>query len=190
MDNEGCAWKNWVLTGESKMSAKKVDVPCVVCNPAEAEPDEYCEAHREQLHRLDHQYETLFRFQRTCRGRGHEIYEIFLQGECDPRGRVLVAETDPDNLSITILLADDLDLDTRLTGYSSLGIEKSYGDYLREKLQQEVVYSWYGNARACVDIFRLSNHHPQHWDLEPRLEQSDDDGSDPRPPAGNKHSIH
>jgi hypothetical protein len=172
------------------MTVKKAEVPCAICNPADAESGEYCEAHREELHRLDHQYESLFRLQRTCRGKGHETYEIFVQGECDPRGRLLVNETDPENLAITILLTDDLNLDGRLPGYSALGIDKTNGDYLRAKIQQEIVYSWFGNARACVDVFRLSKEQPQHWDLEPRLDQADEDGIEPHPPSSNKHSIH
>jgi hypothetical protein len=172
------------------MAMKKAQVPCAICNPVEAEQGEYCETHREELHRLDHQYESLFRIQRTCRGKGHETFEIFVQGECDPRGRILVSETDPDNLAITILLTDDLDLDTRLAGYSDLGIEKSHGDYLRSKIQQEIVFSWYGNARACVDIFRVTKQHPQHWDLEARIEPPEEDGIEPHPPSSNKHSIH
>ena len=172
------------------MASKKAEVPCAVCNPIEAEPGEYCETHREELHRLDHEYESLFRLQRTCRGRGHETYEIFVQGECDPRGRVLVAETDPENLAVTVLLSDDLNLDSRLAGYDALGIERTFGDHLRTKIQQEIVFSWYGNARACVEVFRITKQPPQHWDLEPRLEPTDDESLDPHPPTSTKHSIH
>lgn len=172
------------------MASKKAAAPCAICNPIEAEPGEYCDTHREELHRLDHQYESLIRLQRTCRGKGHETYELFVQGECDPRGRVLVAETDPENLAITVLISDDLDLEARLSGYSALGIEKTYADYLRTKIQQEIVFSWFGNARACVDVFRLSKQQPQHWDLEPRLEQSEEESIEPHLPSGSKHSIH
>ncbi len=172
------------------MASKKASVPCAICNPVEAEPGDYCDAHREELHRLDHQYESLFRLQRTSRGKGHETYEVFVQGECDPRGRVLVAETDPENLSITIMLSDDLDLESRLEGYSALGIERTFGDQLRARIQQEIVFSWYGNARACVDIFRITKQPPQHWDLEPRLEQPEEDALEPHTPSSTKHSVH
>jgi hypothetical protein len=172
------------------MSGKKADVPCVVCNPSEAEPGDYCEAHREELHRLDHQYEGLFRLQRISRGKGHEIYELFVQGECDPSGRMMVAETDPENLAINILLSSDIDLEARISDYGVLGIEKTYADQLRSKIQQEIVHSWYGNARACVDIFRLSAGAPQHWDLDARAESSDEEGLDSHNPPGGKHSVH
>ncbi len=172
------------------MASKKPEVPCVICNPAEAGTGDYCDAHREELHRLDHQYESLFRLQRSSRGQGHETFELFVQGDCDPRGRVLVTETDPENLAITVLLHDDLDLESRLAGYSALGIEKTFADQLRGRIQQEIVFSWYGNARACVEVFRVSKLPPQHWDLEPRIDQGEEEGADTQPPATPKHSIH
>jgi hypothetical protein len=101
--------------------AKGAKSPCVVCNPSLAEPGEYCEKHREELHQLDHRYETIFRLQRVSRGRGHEAFELFLQGECDPCGRIVVTETDPENLAITILLTAELDLESRIQDYATLG---------------------------------------------------------------------
>jgi hypothetical protein len=174
------------------MSANKPAIPCVVCNPADAEPGELCDKHREELHRLDHQYETLFRLQRTSRGKDHETYELFLQGECDPCGRIVVTETDPENLFVTVLLSSEINLDELLGGYSQLGIEKKYGDLLRERIQREIIHSWYGNARACVDVFRITAEQPRHWDIAPRGEQAEEqeDGSEPHPPQGGKHSVH
>ena len=172
------------------MSGKNADVPCVVCNPSAAEPGDYCETHREELHRLDHQYENLFRLQRISRGKGHEIYEIFVQGECDPCGRMMVAETDPENLSINILLSSDLDLEARIADYGAFGIEKTYADQLKARIQQEIVHSWYGNARACVDLFRLAAGAHQHWDLEARAETNEDEGLESHTPPGGKHSVH
>ena len=175
------------------MAAKKADAPCVVCNPDNADPGEYCEQHHEELHRLDHQYETLYRLQRVSRGRGHESYYLFLQGDCDPSGRILVNETDPDNLAITVLITSDLNLDSRISDYDALKIERTYGDHLRDRIRQDIIHSWYGNARACVEVFRLAAEPPLHWDVEPRGEsnnEEDEEGSPPRPPLGGKHSVH
>ena len=172
------------------MSGKNAEAPCVVCNPSEAEAGDYCETHREELHRLDHRFEGLFRLQRISRGKGHEIYELFLQGECDPCGRMMVAETDPENLTINVLLSSDLDLETRIAEFGALGIEKTYADQLRTRIQQEIVHSWYGNARACVDIFRIAVSAPEHWDLDARAEPGEDEGPDAHTPPGGKHSIH
>lgn len=174
------------------MAARKAEVPCVVCNPENAEPGEYCERHREELHRLDHQYETLFRLQRVSRGRGHESYHLFLQGDCDPSGRVLVNETDPDNLAITVLITGDLSLDARISGYDALKIERTYGDHLLDRIRQDIIHSWYGNARACVEVFRITAEPALHWDVEPRSEGDDEEeeGPNPHPSPGNKHSIH
>jgi hypothetical protein len=172
------------------MAAKKSEVPCVVCNPKEAQPGEYCEKHGEDLHRLDHQMETFFRLHRISRGKGHETYDMFLQGECDPLGRVIVSETDPENLSITVLLSDEVDLDSKISEYQDLGIEKSYGDHLKNRIQLEIVHSWYGNARACVDVFRVSQYNPQHWDIDQRIESEDDEGGIAHPSTGGKHSVH
>ncbi len=172
------------------MSAKKVPiVPCLVCNPREAEPGEYCDAHSEQLHRLEHKYETLFRLRRNVRGKDHESYDLFMQGNCEPSGRILISETDPESLAITILIFRDLDLDAQIADYGSLGIERTYGDHLRDRVHQEIVHSWYGNARACVDIF-FTPASPQHWDLDSREEQSEEESTEPHSPQGGKHSIH
>lgn len=170
------------------MKSKKAEVPCIVCNPAEAQPGQYCDLHREKLHRLDHQYETLFRLQRIARGKDHEAYNLFLQGDCDPCGRVLVTETDPENLGITILISSDLDLDAGIAEYSSLKMERNFGDQLRERIRQEIVHSWYGNARACVEIYRTSLDQPRHWDVESRIEPCEE--GDESPADEVKHSIH
>ncbi len=172
------------------MAGQKEKVPCVVCDPKGAEPGDYCETHREELHRLDHQFESLFRLQRISRGKGHESYELFLQGDCDPCGRMLVAETDPENLSITVLFAGELDLDARIAEYSALGVERTYANQLQQRIEQEIVHSWFGNARACVDIFRLTSSSPQHWDIDQRLEPNEEEGLEPHPPQGGKHSVH
>ena len=172
------------------MAARKVNEPCVVCDPEGAEPGEYCGKHRDELHRLDHQYEALFRLARTSRGKDHETYNIFLQGECDPCGRIIVTETDPENLALTVLLSTNLDLDTRISDYARLGISRTYGDQLRERLQHEVIHSWYGNARACVDIFRTALDNPQHWDVAPREEFSEDDNPEAPPHEDGGHSVH
>jgi len=168
--------------------------PCLVCNPDEATSGDYCDTHRTELHRLDHQYETLFRLQRTSRGKDHETYDLFLQGDCDPCGRILVTETDPENLVLTVLIANDLNLEARIADYDSLRIEKTYGDQLRDRIQNEIIHSWYGNARACVDIFATTLNDPQHWDVAPREEQSaeeeDEDEGSHHPPHGGKHSVH
>jgi hypothetical protein len=175
------------------MGAKKSDTPCVVCNPGEAEPGEYCEGHEEDLHRLEHKYETLFRFRRVSRGKDCEVYELFLQGECDPCGRILVAEVDPESLAITVITGDNLDLSTRLQDYGSLGIERTYGDCLRDRIRHEVVHSWYGSMRACVDFFTAASPAPEHWDVPRRgedNEEEDPDSPGPRRSEGGKHSVH
>jgi hypothetical protein len=175
------------------MTAKKSRQPCAVCNPADASPGEYCEEHREELHKLEHQYESLFRLRRTSRGKDHESYDILLQGECEPCGRLLVAESHPDNLAMTLILAQDIDLDTRLPEYDALGIPRTWGDNLKEKIQQELIYCWYGDARACVDVFHSNIENRQHWDFEPRDEDSEDGEMGPEPHApgnGGKHSVH
>jgi hypothetical protein len=132
----------------------------------------------------------MFRLQRISRGRGHEAYELFLQGGCDPCGRIVVTETDPENLAITILLSSDLDLEGRIQEYAALGVERTNADQIRTRIQQEVVYSWYGNARACVDIFRVSHLNPLHWDIDQRAEPGEEESSEPSQPQGPKHSIH
>lgn len=173
------------------MTAKKSDVRCVVCNPQDAEPGEYCGNHQEELHRLDHQYETLFRLQRISRGGSHETYHLFLQGDCDPSGRVLVNETDPDNLAIVVLLSGDVNLDLRVPGYEALKMERTYGDHLRERIRQDIIHSWYGNARSCVEVFRVASDPPLHWDVEPRGEAGEEEEkSISRPTPGGKHSVH
>ncbi len=171
------------------MKPKKA--PCAICDPGTAREGEYCERHHEELHRLNHQYETLFRLQRVSRGKGHESYQIYVQGDCDPTGRVLITETDPENLSITVLINMDLDLDARLSGYDALNIEKTYGDQLRERIQIDIVQSWYGNARACIEVYRVAVEMPLHWDIEALHEGAeDDDSSELHPGPGSKHSVH
>ena len=170
------------------MPAKKTELRCVVCSPAEARPGDYCDLHRDELHRLDHEYETLFRLERISRGKDHETYLLYLQGECDPCGRVIVSETDPENLAVLVLVPGDLDLDARITEYDALKIERTYGDKLRERLEHEIVHSWYGSARACVDIFRTTTDAPTHWDIAPRPERSDEEES--HAPEGGSHSVH
>jgi len=172
------------------MAGRKGNDPCVVCNPESAEPGEYCGKHRDELHRLDHQYEGLFRLARTSRGKDHETYNVFLQGDCDPSGRILVTETDPENLALTVLLSTDLDLDARIADYSRLGISRTYGDQLRERLQKEIIHSWYGNARACIDIFRTALDKSQHWDVAPREEYGEDETATIPPDEGGGHSVH
>jgi hypothetical protein len=174
------------------MTSKKTEVPCLVCNPVEAEPGEYCDRHREELHRLDHEYETLFRLQRISRGRGHESYNLFLQGDCDPSGRILVNETDPDNLAVTVLISADLSLDARLSGYEALKIDRTYADHLRDRIRQDIIHSWYGNARACVEVFRIPADAPLHWDVESRGEASEREEANPDPHAApqKKHFVH
>ncbi|HYK89911.1 MAG TPA: hypothetical protein VE398_14135 [Acidobacteriota bacterium] len=173
------------------MAADRDEVRCMVCNPGEAEQGEYCERHKEELHRLDHQYEVLFRLQRVSRGKGHESYHVFLQGDCEPSGRVLVNETDPDNLAITVLVSRDLNLDARITGYEALKIERTYGDQLRDRIRQDVIHSWYGNARACVEVFRISSDAPLHWDIDPRGEgKEEEEASDFHAGQATKHSVH
>ncbi len=170
------------------MARKKEVTSCVVCNPDDASPGEYCDEHGEQLHRLDHQYETLFRLQRISRGKDHEAYEIFLPASCDPCGRVIVHETDPEMLAVTVLVIGELNLETRIEEYDALGIPKTYGDQLRYRVE-DIVHSWYGNSRACVDIYRTPADQLQHWDIEPRSEDVDDGPGESRPQGG-KHSVH
>jgi hypothetical protein len=174
------------------MKAKKGNVPCVVCNPEYARSDEYCEAHQEELHRLTHEYETFYRLVRAFRGKDHEVYAIVLQGECDPAGRILVNETDPDNLVLTVLVTGSLDLDALLPDYEALKIKKSCGDLLREKIENEIIRSWYGNARACIDLFRIRDTQPLHWDIAPRDEQAEEEFPGEGGPCdkGGSHSIH
>jgi hypothetical protein len=170
--------------------SKKVGRACSICSPGEAEPGQYCEAHRETLHQLEHQYEPYFRLQRYSRGKDHEVLSLFfMPGDCEPAGRVLVTETDPDSLLITAIIAGDVDLEKRVPEYEKLGIEKTYGDLLRDRIQIEIVHSWYGAARACVDVFTTDNAaHPGHWDIDPRDGADDEERS--HPPEGSKHSIH
>ncbi len=164
------------------MAARKEGVPCVVCNPERAEPGDYCSVHREELHRLDHQYESLFRLSRTARGKDHETY--------DPCGRVVVTETDPENLYLTVLLAADLDLDARISEFGRLGVVRTYGDQLRQRIEREIVHSWYGNARACVDVFRTSREGPLHWDFDPREGEGTEENPDLEPPDEAGHLVH
>lgn len=172
------------------MALRKERPPCVVCNPDHAEEGDYCGTHREELHRLDHQYEGLFRLQRTSRGKDHETYSLYLQGDCEACGRIFVTETDPENLSLTVLLSPDLDLEARIADYVRLGVVRTYADQIRERIEKEIIHSWYGNARACVDIFRAPLHNPLHWDLAPREEYSEEENPEPPPPEEGGHSVH
>ena len=175
------------------MTAKNSNSPCMICNPAGAQEGEYCERHQEELHRLEHRYEGLFRLQRGARGKDHEAYEIHVQSQCNPCGRLLLQETDPDNLAITVLLAEDVKLDTELPEYEALGIHRTWGDLLRVKISQELVQSWYGNARACVDLFHTNFGSQLHWDVEPPDSEVEGDENAPPEPhshGGGRHSIH
>jgi hypothetical protein len=175
------------------MTAKNPKSPCMICNPAGAHEGDYCERHQEELHRLEHQYEGLFRLQRGARGKDHEAYDIYMQSQCHPCGRILLQETDPDNLAITVLLVEDIKLDTGLPEYDALGIRRTWGDLLRTKISEELVQSWYGNARACVDLFQTNFGNQLHWDVEPPNPLIDEDENappDPHSHGGGKHSIH
>jgi len=174
------------------MSPKKADVPCVVCNPAGAQSGDYCERHYDELHRLDHRFEILFRLQRTFRGKDYEIYDLFLQGECDSSGRIIVAETDPENLVLTVMISEDLDLNARIKEYDALRIEKTVRDKLRERIERDIIHSWYGNASACIEVFSIVDRPPEHWDIT-AVEQDageEEEGTEPHPQDGGKHSIH
>jgi hypothetical protein len=170
------------------MALKKGSSPCAICNPSNAEPGEYCDAHSEELHRLDHHYETLFRLQRISRGKDHESYHVFLTGRCDPCGRVLVNETDPENLAITVLISNEVDLETRIAEYQALGIDRTWADQLRQRVE-EVIHSWYGNSRACVDVYSVTTDQPDHWDIARREEQTEEEPAESHPVPG-KHSVH
>jgi len=175
------------------MSAKKIDPLCAVCNPGKASPGEYCDEHREALHKLEHHYESLVRLRRTVRGKDHETYEILLQGECEPCGRVLVSESVPDNLVMTLILDHDVNLESPLPEYQELGIQRTWGDYLRDKIEEEIVQCWYGNARACIDVFHSNIESRQHWDIEAHGDESEDGDYGPDPhgsPGGGRHSVH
>jgi hypothetical protein len=172
------------------MPEKKTEVLCVVCNPTEAQPGDYCDLHRDELHRLDHQYETLFRLRRTSRGKDHETYSLFMQGDCESCGRVLVTETDPGNLAITVLISSDLNLDTPIADYNSLMIERTFGDELHDRIEQGIIHSWYGNARACVDVYRTTAEQPIHWDVAPREQGAEEETSEAEQPQGGRNSVH
>jgi len=172
------------------MPGNKGRVLCRVCNPEGAGSGDYCEEHREEIHRLDHQYDSIFRLQRTSRGKDHESYQVFFQNDCDPCGRILATETDPENLSVTVILTHEIDVEALLPDYASLSVQRTIGDKLRDLIKREIIHSWYGNARACVDIFRTPDETPIHWDVDPRDAQTDDDAGDVEPGEGTKHSIH
>ena len=174
------------------MSAKKVDVPCVVCNPAGAQPGDYCEKHYDELHLLDHRFEILFRLQRMFRGRDYEIYDVFLQGECDPCGRVIVAEIDPENLSLTVMVSEDLDLNVRIKEYDVLKTEKTFRDKLKERIERDIIHSWYGNVSACIEVFSILDRRPEHWDIASMGSDTgeEEEAPEPNPQDGGKHLIH
>jgi hypothetical protein len=175
------------------MGLKNSKPPCLLCNPIGAQEGELCDQHRKELHDLEHRYEGQFRLKRTARGKDHETYDIFLQSQCEPCGRVFLQETDPDNLVVTLLVAEDLQLDTVLPEYDALGMRRTWGDLLRDKVGQELIYSWYGNARACVELFLTDFGKQEHWDVEPRDPVTDEDPeapADPHSHGGGKHSVH
>lgn len=172
---------------------KKSNPPCVVCNPENAQLGEYCPTHFDQLQHLDLQCEALFRFQRVSRGKGHETYNIFVQGDIDPCGKVLATETDIENLFITVLVSDDINLESTITEYDFFKMVRTFGDQLQLRIRQEIVHSWYGNARACIEVFRIFPEQPQHWDIESRTDYSaatEEDTPEPHFPQGNKNSVH
>jgi hypothetical protein len=179
-----------ILQEKRIMAVRKDRPPCLVCNPGNAVEGDYCSTHREELHRLDHQYEGLFRLQRTSRGKDHETYSLYLQGDCEPCARVFVTETDPENLSMTVLLSPDLDLDARIAEYARFGVVRTYADQIRERIEKEIIHSWYGNSRACVDIFRAPLHNPLHWDVAPREDYNEEENPDLPPPEEGGHSVH
>ena len=163
----------------------------MVCNPDNARPGEYCPMHLDQLQHLDLQCESLFRFQRLTRGKGHESYNLFLQGDIDPCGRILVSETDFENLFITVLVSDDINLDATITEYEFFKVVRTFADQLHLRIRHEIVHSWYGNARACIEVFRIVPEQPQHWDIESRSEYAaEEEPPDPHFPQGNKNSVH
>jgi hypothetical protein len=175
------------------MTSKTAKSPCRICNPAGAQEGEYCEQHQEEFHRLEHRYEGLFRLQRGARGKDHEAYDIYMESQCNPCGRLLLQETDPDNLAITVLLAEDVKLDTELPEYEALGMRRTWGDLLRAKISQDLVQSWYGNVRACIDLFQTNFGSQLHWDVEPPnsvLDEDEDAPPEPHSQGGGKHSIH
>jgi hypothetical protein len=175
------------------MSAKKKNAtPCVICNATGAQPGDYCEKHQEELHRLDHQYETLFRLQRSSRGKDHEVYNVYLRGDCDPCGRIMVAETDPESLMLTVLISGNLDLNSSISDYEALKAPCTYADKLRERIENDIIRSWHGNPSACVDVFSILDRQPEHWDVvaQERSAEEDEEALEPHPPSGKKHSIH
>jgi hypothetical protein len=52
--------------------------------------------------------------------------------------------------------------------------------------------SWYGNARACIDVFRIRDTQSLHWDIAARDEQADDEFPEEPGPCdkGGSHSVH
>ena len=113
------------------------DPPCIVCNPDHAREGEYCQTHLDQLQHLDLQCESLFRFQRISRGKGHESYNVFLQGDIEPCGKVLATETDLENLFITVLISDNINLEATIAEYDFFKIVRTFGNQLQLRIQQE-----------------------------------------------------
>lgn len=115
-----------------------------------------------------------------------------MQGDIDPCGKVLATETDLENLLITILISDGINLEATIPEYDFFKIVRTFGDQLQLRIRQEIVYSWYGNARACIEVFRIIPEQPQHWDIESRAEDfaAEEEVPDPHFPQGNKNSIH
>jgi hypothetical protein len=180
-----------IFMGQRKPVTKS-NPPCIVCNPDNAHQGEYCPTHLDQLQHLDLQCESLFRFQRISRGKGHETYSIFLQGDIDPCGKILVSETDLENLFITVLLSDDINLEATIAEYDFFKIVRTFGEQLQIRIRQEIVYSWYGNARACLEVYRILPEQPQHWDIESRADLTavEEEMPEPHLPQGSKDSIH
>jgi hypothetical protein len=173
------------------MKPKTEKPPCRICNPDRAEDHVYCEKHQEELHQLEHRYDGFFRFQRAARGKDHEVHDLYLESQCDPCGRILLQETDPENLAVTVLLADDIHLDALLPEYDALGIRLTWGDLLRSRISLDLVQGWYGNAHACVDVFRIDFESRVHWDLDPADEDMEEDPGSYEPHShGEKGSVH
>jgi hypothetical protein len=175
-----------------KQGLSRTNPSCVVCNPENAQSGEYCPLHLDQLKHLDLQCENLFRFQRISRGKGHESFNLFLQGDIDPCGKVLAMETDLENLFVTVLISEDINLEATIAEYDFFKIVRTFGEQLQIRIRQEIVHSWYGNARACIEVYRIVPDQPQHWDIESRADYAAAEEELPEPhfPQGNKDSIH